>query len=88
MATTLEHGARDIYRPIDREVLRVNLEQDKLKEAYKLIENFHEVTDLAFSNRLFMYQDEMGNQQREEVRELKDEYNAYMTDFTRPAVKL
>ena len=86
--TTREHNAEDLYRPIDREVMRVDQEQYKLNEAYKIIEDAYEITDLAFSNRLFMYKNEVSDQNRAEVRRLKDEYREYMADYTRPAAKL
>ena len=59
MNTTQVHNATDIYRPIEREVMRVELEQNKFNEAYKIIEDSLEITDLDFSNKLFMYKNEV-----------------------------
>ena len=59
MNTTQAHNATDIYRPIEREVMRVELEQNKFNEAYKIIEDSLEITDLDFSNKLFMYKNEV-----------------------------
>ena len=55
-------GTGQIYRPIDREILRVRHEQTKLKEAYKIIEDQIEITDLAYSDRLFMYKNELADE--------------------------
>ena len=86
--TTKAHGAQRIYRPIGRELLRVNQEQSKLGEAYNLIEDHLDITDLEYANRLFMYKDSVLDERREEARRLKDDYNQYMTDMSRPTVKL
>ena len=43
---------------------------------------------MAFSNRLFMYKNEVVDDQREAVRVLKDDYNSYMADTSRMAAKL
>lgn len=68
--------------------MRVNLEQDKLKEAYSIIDEQLELTDLEFANKLFLYKNELKDDHREEVRRLKDDYNEYMSDLSRPAAKL
>lgn len=81
-------GAKKLFKPIDREIMRVNLEQDKLKEAYNIIDENLEVTDLDFANKLFLYKNDLMDNQREEVRRLKDDYNEYMGDLSRPAAKL
>ena len=77
-----------MLKPIDCELLRVEREQMKLSEAYKIIEDQGDITNLVFSNRLFLYKNDVVDQHREEVRQLKDEYNQYMADTTRPAAKL
>ena len=38
--------------------MRLDREQTKLKEAYQIIDDQHEITDLVFSNRLFIYNNE------------------------------
>ena len=53
-----QEGAQKIYRPIDRDLLRLDREQHKLKEAYRIIEDQIEITDLNFANRLFVYHNE------------------------------
>ena len=60
--TKKAYGTGQIYRPIDREILRVRHEQSKLKEAYKIIEDQNEITDLAFSDRLFRYKNELADE--------------------------
>ena len=85
MNTTQAHNATDIYRPIEREVMRVELEQNKFNEAYKIIEDHNEITDLAFSDRLFMYKNELADEQKEQERYLKDDYDRYMEELSRPA---
>ena len=52
------------------------------------MENFSDETDLEFSNRLFLYQNELTDQHREDVRRRKDDYNEYMADLSRPAARL
>ena len=83
-----EEAAKQIYRPIDRDLMRLDREQTKLKEAYQIIDDQHEITDLVFSNRLFIYNNEQTDSHRVEARRLKDDYNAYMCDMNRPAAKL
>ena len=77
-----------MFKPTEREILRVDRQQNKLKEAYEIIEDQIEITDLTFSNRLFIYKNEIFDSHRVEVRHLKDEYNQYIADTTRPAAKL
>lgn len=57
--TTKAHGAKSALKPIDCELLRVEREQMKLTEAYRIIEDQGDITDLAFSNRLFMYKNDL-----------------------------
>lgn len=66
--TAKAHGARTMLKPIDCELLRVEREQMKLTEAYRIIEDQGDITDLVFSNRLFLYKNDLVDQQREEVR--------------------
>ena len=86
--TNRAHGASRLYRPIDRELLRVNQEQKKLGDAYSIIEEHLDITDLDYANKLFMYKNGLLDEHREEARRLKDDYNQYMADLNRPAAKL
>ena len=57
--TTRAFNSEKIYKPIGKEVMRVELEQNKLNEAYRILEESSEITDLQFSNRLFVYKNEI-----------------------------
>ena len=85
MGAKKQFATGQIYRPIDRNILRVRHEQSKLKEAYKIIEDQNEITDLAFSDRLFRYKNELADEQKEQERYLKDDYDRYMEELSRPA---
>ena len=52
---TKTEEAKKIYRPTDREKMRLDRQHDKIKEAYRIIDDQLEITDLNFSNRLFIY---------------------------------
>jgi len=75
-----------MLKSTEREILRVDRQQNKLKEAYEIIEDQIEITDLNYSNRLFIYKNEVFDSHRVEVRRLKDDFNEYIADTTRPAV--
>ena len=43
---------------------------------------------MAFSDRLFMYKNELADEQKEQERYLKDDYDRYMEELSRPAAQL
>ena len=47
-----------IFKPTDLEKMRLDRQHDKTKEAYRIIDDQIEITDLNFSNRLFIYHNE------------------------------
>ena len=53
-----EEAAKKIYRPIERDLMRLDREQTKLKEAYRIIDDQHHISDITFANRLFIYHNE------------------------------
>ena len=85
----LEHAesSKDAYRPIDKEMLLVQHRQEKLAEAYQILEQQAEMTDFDFKKKLFLYQNSVLELEGEEGRRLKDEYNALMCDSSRLVAK-
>ena len=88
LQTTKNFNSKKMFRPIDRELMRVDLEQEKLKDTYRILEEHKDISDLTFANQLFVYKSELQREQKEEGRALKDDYRSYMLDMKRPAAKL
>ena len=80
-------SSKDAYRPIDKEMLLVQHRQEKLAEAYQILEQQAEMTDFDFKKKLFLYQNSVLENEGEEGRRLKDEYNALMCDSSRLVAK-
>ena len=59
--TNKKYASKQLYKQTDREFMRMEMEQNKMDEAYRVLENQLDITDLAFNNRLFMYHNEQSD---------------------------
>ena len=86
----IEQGesSKELFRPIDKELLLEGHKQDKLKEAYQILEVQNDMTDYDFKKKLFHYQNSVIEGQGEEGRRLKDEYNKIIRDTGRIVAKM
>ena len=66
----------------------VSHKQDKLNEANQILEGLNDMTDMSFMQKLFHYHNELAEDQGEQGRRLKDEYNDVIRDTDRIVAKM